>query len=117
MQLSMLQMILQNQTIGVENVILKNKDEIEEMKMKVKNMELRYFQEMLSQRDNVINQTKKQLNLNKMELIIEEDSMETPDQVQKRMKISFPFINYLNSEKLGGSAKNRAHSVNVRIEK
>lgn len=113
MQLSMLQMILQNQTTGIENISLKNKEEIEESKLKAKDMELKYLQEMISQRDNVITQTKKQLSLNKMELIIEEDSMETPDQVEKRMKMSFPSINFPTQV---GTSKNRTHSVNVRIE-
>lgn len=115
MQLSMLQMILQNQTTGIENISLKNKEEIEEIKLKAKDMELKYLQEMISLRDSVITQTKKQLSMNKMELIIEEDSMETSEQVEKRMKMSFPSINFPTQVGIGTS-KNRIQSVNVRIE-
>lgn len=79
-------------------------------------MELKTLQELIDIRDSVINQTKKQLSLSKMELIYEEDALESPEVVTKRMKMSFPSISLSNSSSILNTTKNRSLSINVRIE-
>ncbi|CAI2382462.1 unnamed protein product [Moneuplotes crassus] len=115
LHLAMIQVTSQNHTTIIENINLKNQEEIEQGKAKAKDMELKYLQELLTVRDEVISQTKKQLQLSKMELIIEQETLETAEDIQKRMKMSFPSITYTNAG-LGNSNKNRNRSVNVRIE-
>jgi len=116
MQLAMLTILSQNHATSIDNINLKNKEEVESGKSKAKDMELKYLQEMIAVRDQVISQAKKQLHTHhKMELIIEEQDLETAEEVQKRMKISFPSISYSNIA-LGNTVKTRNKSVNVRIE-
>mmetsp|Transcript_27650 Transcript_27650/g.27498 ORF Transcript_27650/g.27498 Transcript_27650/m.27498 type:complete len:422 (-) Transcript_27650:28-1293(-) len=115
LQLAMLQIISQNHATSIENITLKNKEEIEMGKAKAKDIELKYLQEMIAIRDSVITQTKKQLQSKKMELIIEEDNLETPEDIQKRMKISFPSLTYSNTN-LSNTMRNRNRSVSVRVE-
>lgn len=115
MQLAMLQILLQNHSTTVENTVLKNNQEIEEGKAKAKDMELKCLHEIVSLKEHVIEQTKKQLSVNKMELVIEDGEIsDTPETITKRMKMSFPTINY--STPLATISKNRQQSVNVRIE-
>ena len=116
LQLSMLQILFQNHWTSIDNIVLKNKEEIEERKSKAKDMELKTLQELIDLRDSVISQTKKQLSLSKMELIFEEDALESADLISKRMKMSFPSLSLSNSTSILNSAKNRNYSVNVRIE-
>ena len=107
LQLTVLQMLNQNHSTSIENINLKNKEEIEHGKAKAKDLELKYLQEMISLRDSVISQTKKQLISNKMELIIEEDTaLDTAEEIQKRMKMSFPSISY-QTPSMSHSTKNR----------
>lgn len=115
LQLTVLQVLLQNHITSVDNVILKNKEAIEDLKIRARDVELKHLYDMINLRDSVISQTKKQLTANKMELIIEEDSMEAPDAITKRMKMSFPTLTFSNTP-VGASSKNRTQSVNVRIE-
>ena len=79
-------------------------------------MELKTLQELIDIRDSVISQTKKQLSLSRMELIYEEDALESPEAVSKRMKMSFPSISISNSTSILNTTKNRNLSINVRIE-
>lgn len=115
MQLAMLQVLLQNHIANIDNITLKHKEEIEESKLKAKELELKELQELVNVRDSVINQTKKQLNLNKMELIVEEEALESPEAVLKRMKMSFPSLNFAISP-VNPQNKYRTQSVTVRIE-
>jgi hypothetical protein len=115
MQLAMLQILLQNHSTTVENTVLKNKQEIEEGKAKAKDMELKCLHEIVTVKEHVIEQTKKQLSISKMELIIEDGEIsDTPEIITKRMKMSFPTINF--STPLAINSKSRQQSVNVRIE-
>ena len=115
-QLSMLQVIFQSHCSNIDNIILKNKQEVEETRNKAKDIELKYLKLQINLRDSVINQTKKQLSLTKMELIYEEDPLESVEVVAKRMKMSFPTlpVNTLTPSK--AKDKNRSQSINVRIE-
>ena len=116
MQLTMLQILFQNHVTSVENAILKNKQETDEGRVKSKELELKCLHEILHTRDSVIDQTKKQLNINQMELVIDDgDTFETAESITKRLRMSFPSIG--QNTPMNVTSKNRYQSVNVRIEK
>lgn len=112
----MLQLLLQNHTTTIDNIVLKNKEEIEERKLKAKDIEIKQLHDLIELRDSVIVQTKKQLTLSKMKLIFEEDALESSDTVLKRMKMSFPTFPISNVGTNLTPNKSKSQTINVRIE-
>jgi seryl-tRNA synthetase len=116
MQMAMLQILLQSNITKIENKNLIIKEEVEQKKNQIKELELKQLQDLIAVRDSVINQTKKQLTLNKMTISYEEDALESTDLIMKRMRMSFPNLPASSISPIKGQDKNILKNVNVKIE-